>query len=162
MLRFDIRHAGRVHINMTRSDALDAGVPSDVIDDACRIAARYRIDAAAGRARARFVSPGALVAEEYRAARDAAQRWRDAGSPADDVPDEVVSGADYSDISHEQAAAEIEQTADAYETGLAAIRAARLAGKKAVSAATGDDIDAAADAAIAELDAIKPPSTMLD
>ena len=144
------------------ADLRAAGVPVEQINIARRRDAYDRIDAAAGRARARFVSPGVLVAEEYRAARDAVQRWRDAGTPADDVPPEIQSGADYRDITHEQAAAEIEQTAGAYETGLSSIRTVRLTGKKAVREASGDDIDAAADAAIAQLDAIQPPAGIAD
>ena len=144
-------------------DALAAeGVPQHLLDQVRRQRASERIDKAAGLARLRFVSPGALVVEEYRAARQAVQRWRDSGSPADDIPDEIVSGAEYSDISPEDAALEIEQADTAYRSGLAAIRRSRLAGKRASNNALGESIDQAADTAIAELDAIQPSSSMRD
>ena len=54
------------------------------------------IDFAAGAARLRYVSAGQLIEEEYRQALHAVRAWRAAGSPADDVPAEIQSGAEYS------------------------------------------------------------------
>jgi len=94
------------------------------------------IDQQAGVTRAAFVSPGALIEDEYRQALRAVEQWRDAGSPAHDTPDEIVSGAEYSGITPEQAAQEIETTAAQFDAVLAAIRQVRLSHKAAVKAAT--------------------------
>lgn len=115
-----------------------------------------RIDTAAGKARLRYVSAGQLIEEEYRQALHAVQAWRDAGSPADAVPAEIISGAEYSDITHEQAAVEIEQTATAWEGVLSAIRDLRLGGKAAVKAAADDEIESVTAGYIEQLEAMSP------
>ncbi|MES1927564.1 hypothetical protein [Salinisphaera sp. T31B1] len=116
-----------------------------------------RIDVAAGEARRRFVSPGDLVAEEYRQAAEAVARWRAAGSPPDDVPPEVQAGADYSEITPEQAAAEIETTATGYAQAMAAIRDIRLAGKRSVRQAAEADIETTGERVIGQLAGVAPP-----
>ena len=115
------------------------------------------IDVAAGDARRRFVSPGDLVDEEYRQAADAVARWRAAGSPAEDVPPEIQAGADYSGITAEQAAVEIETTAAGYAQAMAAIRELRLAGKRATRECADADIDSTGQGVINQLAAITPP-----
>lgn len=110
------------------------------------------IDTAAGAARLRYVSAGQLIEEEYRQALAAVQAWRAGGSPADAVPPEVVSGAEYSDITHEEAAVEIEQTAVAWEGVLSAIRDLRLGGKAAVREAADAEIESVAQGYIEQLE----------
>lgn len=117
------------------------------------------IDTAAGAARLRYVSAGQLIEEEYRQAKFAVQTWRAAGSPADDVPPEIVSGAEYSDITNEAAAVEIEQTAARWEGVLSAIRDLRLGGKAAVKAAADDAIESTAQGYIVQLEAMEPVET---
>lgn len=111
-----------------------------------------RIDIAAGAARLRYVSAGHLIEEEYRQAKFAVEAWRAAGSPADAVPPEIVSGAEYSNITHEQAAVEIEQTAEQWEGVLSAIRGLRLGGKAAVRAAADDQIEIVASRYIEQIE----------
>tara|TARA_B100002049_G_scaffold235326_2_gene219447 strand:- start:331 stop:756 length:426 start_codon:yes stop_codon:yes gene_type:complete len=90
-----------------------------------------KIDEQAGSTRSFFVSPGALVDAEYMQAQRAVERWRTAGEPEDDVPDEIVSGAEYGDLTYAEAADEIEQTARQFDAVLAAIRRVRLTHKRA-------------------------------
>ena len=115
---------------MQQSDVTSQAPLDQVKGEECE-----RIDRAAGIARSRFVSPGALIEEEYRQARASVERWRLAGSSATDIPPEIQSGADYSGISPEEAAQEIERTATGYATAMAYIREVRLAGKRAVQLA---------------------------
>tara|TARA_B100000700_G_scaffold15695_1_gene15460 strand:+ start:7658 stop:8254 length:597 start_codon:yes stop_codon:yes gene_type:complete len=115
------------------------------------------IDQAAGQARARFASPGQMIDEEYRQALEAVKAWRAAGSPADAIPPEIQSGADYSGITVEEAAVEIEQTAEQWDSVIAQIRNLRLAGKRAVKDAADDQIEAVAQGYLDQLGAIKPP-----
>lgn len=154
-----IEHAGRRYdTSLWSIDGLRAaGIPQGTIDDTQRTTAFDRIDCAAGRARSRYVSPGALVDQEYREAERAVESWRDAGSPAGDVPDEIASGADYAGVDNETAAQQIEAAAKAYREGIAKIRRLRLNGKAAVAAAEGEGIEAAADRAITALNAVEPP-----
>lgn len=116
----------------------------------------YDIDIAAGAARLRYVSAGQLIEEEYRQALHAVQAWRAAGNPADVVPPEIISGAEYSGITYEQAAVEIEQTAEQWESVLSAIRDLRLGGKADIKAAADDQIEAVAAGYIEQLGAMAP------
>jgi hypothetical protein len=134
------------------ADALDAE-PANIR----RASAKRAVDQAAGNARARYVSPGQLVEEEYRLALQQTQAWRDAGSPADQVPAAIQDWADAAGITAEQAATSIEQTAAAWESVLLQIRQVRLAGKAAVDAAgDADDFAAIAQPFIDQLDAMQP------
>ena len=99
-----------------------------------RINAKTRIDAAAGQARNRFVSTGALIEEEYRAAALDVEQWRTAGSDADAAPDSLISWAQISGQTLEQAASEIEHTAAGYRSALLAIRQIRLSAKAQIDA----------------------------
>lgn len=115
-----------------------------------------RIDYAAGLARLRYVSAGQLIEEEYRQAKFAVEAWRAAGSPADEVPAEIISGAEYSNITHEEAAVEIEQTSTQWEGILAQIRDLRLNGKRAVRNADDSEIETVAAGYIDQLEEMKP------
>lgn len=122
-----------------------------------RATAKRAIDTAAGSARARYVSAGQLVEEEYRLALQQTQAWRDAGSPAGQVPAAIQDWADAAGITAEQAATSIEQTAAAWESVLLQIRQVRLAGKAAVDAAgDADDFAAIAQPFIDQLGAMQP------
>lgn len=121
-----------------------------------RSRAMRNIDEEAGAARLRYVSAGQLIEEEYRQALIAVREWRTAGSPADVVPPEIVSGAAYSGITNEAAAVEIEQTAVRWEDVLSAIRDLRLGGKAAVKLAADTEIESVAQGYIEQLDAMAP------
>jgi len=122
--------------------------------------AKTAIDNAAGEARQRFVSNGSLIDMEYKLAQEQTQAWRAAGSPADDVPLAVSDWAAAAGITDEQAAADIEATATAWENVLLAVRQIRLSGKAAIDAATdqgsADDMANIAQPYIDQLDALKP------
>ena len=105
--------------------------------------ARQAIDLAAGRARARVVSPGVNVADEYRLTQQQVSAWRAAGSPLDAVPATLQSWMDATGWDANTAATDIEQSAASMESALVAIRAQRLAGKAAVNAATSQIYDVA-------------------
>lgn len=112
----------------------------DSITQRRRDAACDAIDTAAGLARTRFLSAGYLIEEEYRQALTAVQKWRADGSPLDNVPPEIQSGADYGDLDAESAAAEIEQTAAQWGAVLNQIRELRLNGKRAVRDSTAAEL----------------------
>ncbi|MFG1487654.1 hypothetical protein ABMA58_00220 [Oceanospirillum sp. HFRX-1_2] len=119
---------------------------------------KRELDEAADAARARFVSPGALIDKEYELALKQANEWLAAGMPSP-VPSAVESGIAASGgvLTAEQAAQEIVDTAAAWDDVLLRIRAQRLAGKAAVNAAgESDDLQAVAQEYFAQLEAIKP------
>ncbi|WP_296059633.1 hypothetical protein [uncultured Amphritea sp.] len=122
-----------------------------------RLTAKNNIDSAAGEARYRFVSSGQLIEEEYRLTLQQTKEWRAAGSPADAVPFGMQSWMDAAGITAEDAALDIEQTANGWEAALLSIRQLRLAGKASVDA-SGDtaDFDAVAQVYIDQLKTIKP------
>lgn len=121
-----------------------------------RLAAKADIDRAAGKARSRFISPGALVDQEYLAAENAAQSFKDAGYPSTDVPPEVQAWADAAGMTATAAADDILATATAWRDALAQIRALRLQGKADVDAAADADIETVAQSYIDQLDAVQP------
>lgn len=122
-----------------------------------RAVAKAQIDTAAGSARARYVSAGQLIEEEYRLALQQAQQWRLAGNPADDVPQAVQDWADAADMTVEEAAMHIEQTDAAWQQILLSIRQVRLTGKAAINAAQDDaDFKAVARPYIDQLNAMQP------
>lgn len=119
--------------------------------------AKMAIDNTAGTARAAFPSTGALVDAEYYRAEAEARAFTAAGYPAGAVPASVQSWATVKEWTAQQAADDIIAQADAWYGVLDLIRAARLAGKAAVdTAADNAAVDAARNAAIAQLDAIRP------
>lgn len=122
-----------------------------------RAIAKRTIDTAAGNARARFVSAGQLVEEEYRLALQQTLEWRASGSPSDAVPPAIQDWADSSGMSAEDAAQNIEQTAANWEGVLLQIRKIRLAGKASVDEADDEaDFAAIAQPYIDQLDAMQP------
>lgn len=124
--------------------------------DQRRKAAKDAIDAAAGEARAAFVSVGWGVEEEYRLAKAEADAWIAAGKPANDVPPAVEVWAQARGWTPEQAADDIMQTEQLWTSMLLAIREQRLLGKAAVDGAPDSaDFDAVAAPFIAALEAIR-------
>lgn len=122
-----------------------------------RASAVGAIDTAAGAARARFVSAGQFIEEEYRLALQHVQQWRVADNPADAVPQAVQDWADAAGMTAEAAALSIEQTDAAWQQTLLCIRQARLAGKAAINAAPDDaDFAAVAQPWIEQLAALRP------
>ena len=112
------------------------------------------IDEAAGKARVQFVSAGDLVELEYQLAVKEVVAWRAAGSDPEAVPEAIQSGADYSQITVEEAAAEIEQTAKAWDAVLLQIRAVRLNGKRAIRECTDQLVSSVAQGYIDQLTSI--------
>ena len=122
--------------------------------------AKIRIDTAAGAARQRFVSTGSLIDMEYKLAQEQTAAWRAAGSPAEDVPAAIRDWGTAAGMTDEQAAADLEATAAAWDQVLITVRKIRLEGKAAVDAATdqgtADDMANAAQPYIDQLDALTP------
>nr|WP_136252883.1 hypothetical protein [Ningiella ruwaisensis] len=117
--------------------------------------AKELIDQAASRACERFVSKGKFTIVEYQLTQQQVKAWRDADSPTDAVPEMLQSWFDNSTFTTvEDAAQNIEQTAQQFETVIQATRRLRLAGKKAVETATLDDFIAVAESYINQFDAI--------
>lgn len=115
------------------------------------------VDRKAGEVRARFVSPGLLVDQEYLAAETAAQGWKDAGAPSDSVPPEVQCWADASGTTASEAAQDIIDTGREWRTVLSTIRAVRLQAKANIgNAGTHYDAQVAHDSAEADMDALEP------
>lgn len=138
-------------------DGLSLRLPTQAEIDAsgCK-GARDAIDMAAGEARQAFVSPGALVDQEYRDAQAQAQAYMDAGYTGT-VPPMVQSWADASCMTAQQAADDMLSTALQWTQAMQSIRAVRLAGKAAVDAApAGADYMAVAQPYIDQLAAIRP------
>lgn len=121
-----------------------------------RSEAKAEIDRKAGEVRARFLSDGDLIEQEYREAERAAITFREAGYPSDAVPQEVQSWADVADMTAQQASDDIESRAGQMRPVLATVRDLRLKGKDAMDKADADSIDATHQAYIDQLDAIKP------
>jgi hypothetical protein len=104
--------------------------------------AKDAINIAAGHARGRiesiFVSPGYGTSDEYNNTALEVERWRDAGSPAGDVPESITSWAIPKGITNEQAATDLEAQEALLRSKLDAVRTLRLAGTVAVDDATSD------------------------
>lgn len=116
-----------------------------------RKSAQEAIDTTAGLVRLQFVSAGQFIEQEYRLAQEEVAIWRAAGSKVDSAPESVRSGADYSNLSIEDAAAEIEQSAQAWTTALLQIRNLRLAGKRLVRDCAPEIITSTLQSAIDQL-----------
>lgn len=119
-----------------------------------RSAAQEAIDTTAGKVRVQFVSAGELIELEYQLAAKEVAAWRAAGSDPEAVPVAIQSGADYSQITVEEAAAEIEQTANAWNSVLLQIRAVRLNGKRAIRDCTDQLLSSVAQSYIDQLNSI--------
>ena len=120
--------------DVQHEDLLKPKFGLDLTTDEQRARAKTRIDAAAGQARNRFVSTGALIEEEYRAAALDVELWRSAGSDHASAPDSLNIWAEISGQTLDAAASEIEQTAAGYRGALLAIRQIRLSAKAQIDA----------------------------
>ena len=115
-----------------------------------------RIDAKAGEVRQRFARDW-LIDEEYTLAANQAQAYVDNGYSGE-VPETVQAWADAAGMSVQNAADDILETRDAYNTALEAVRRIRLTAKKAVAqAATVRAAYDIAEQAVTDLDAVTPP-----
>lgn len=100
------------------------------------------INLAAGDARLKvmeaFVSPGFGTLDEYNNTALEVKRWRNFGSPTDDVPESITAWAIPKGLTNEQAAADLEAQEDFLRSKLDAIRTLRLAGIVATDNAISD------------------------
>lgn len=126
--------------------------------DGPKVAAKRLIDEMCGSAREQYVSPGALVAQEYEQAYEAAVFYQAAGFTGD-VPASVKSWAEAKGWTAEHAALDIIGTKMLYAMLLDAIRDVRLKGKAAVDSATSPEgIETALADARARLAALPVPN----
>lgn len=154
----NIDYNGTRYSNTAVKELLANGIPAEIILNARHAVLNAGIDNAAGNARAAFVSPGSLVEQEYHLAKQEASDWLANGKDESAIPSSVQDHMDMFDVGAETAANEIVTTAAQWEQALATIRRARLGGKTAVrSAETIEAAEQAAQAAIAQLNAIRPP-----
>lgn len=154
-----IEHDGATHFNV---DPSESSIPEPALLLALQAQLGGSIDTAAGRARASFVSPGTLVEQEYHLAKQEASDWLANGKDETAIPSSVADHMAMFDVGAEASAQEIVATAELWEQALATIRSARLGGKAAVRGAeTIEAADAAAQVAIANLNAIRPPEGAL-
>lgn len=90
------------------------------------------INFAAGEAREKimlaFVSPGFGTIDEYNNTALEVKKWRDAGSPADDVPAAITAWSTPKQITDEEAAADLEAQESFLRAKLDEVRVLRLAG----------------------------------
>lgn len=161
-MNITFRHNGRAYANHDLDAAIKTGVPMATIVAAVHSQFFADIDTAAGTARQSFVSPGTLVEQEYHLAKQEASDWLANGKDETTIPSSVADHMSMFDVGAEAAAQEIVATAELWEQALATIRSARLGGKAAVrSAETIEAAEQAAQTAIAELNAIRPPEGAL-
>ena len=154
-----IEHNGAAYHGV---DAKTSRLPASVLLEGVQRQVSRLIDTAAGRARIAFVSPGSYIDREYLLAKQDAQAWLDNGKDANAIPSSVSDHMALFGVGAEAAATEIVATAEQWEQALATIRSARLGGKAAVrNAETIEAAEQAAKAAIAELNAIRPPEGSL-
>jgi len=150
-----IQHNGTTYFCETPADAEAAGVPAAVVLDALRADAKARIDQAAGRARARYITTAPGQEAVYLLKERQAREFAAAGYPKASVPPLIQADVDAGAGTAQAAADAIIAQADAWIALAARIEQARRAGKAAVDAATDSAaIDAAVDAAITQLNAI--------
>lgn len=114
------------------------------------------IDLAAGQARARFISPGILMDQEYLATEIAAQRYKEANYPQGEAPLEVRSWMESYGLAEKEATDGILARADGMRKMLAIIRDIRMKGKAAVSKADMDYIPEAAKPFLDKLKSLAP------
>lgn len=161
-MEINVRHNGVSYSNFDPAVAVNAGMSAAAVVTAVHDTLSKLIDSAAGQARAAFVSPGTLVEQEYHLAKQEASDWLANGKDETAIPSSVADHMSMFDVGAEAAAQEIVTTAEQWEQALATIRSARLGGKAAVrSAETIEAAEQAAKAAVAELNAIRPPEGAL-
>lgn len=161
-MQISMKYNGTQYTCFSLAALISAGVPEAAILSAYGEALSAGIDTAAGKARAAFVSPGSLVEQEYQLAKQEASEWLANGKDETAIPSSVSDHMAMFGVGAEVAATEIVATAEQWEQALATIRSARLGGKSAVrNAETIEAKEQAAKAAIAQLDAIRPPEGSL-
>lgn len=161
---WEINEVGVPHYFGTAPDTVDTEVPGilRLIDQGewvnlvvlRRKSAQEAIDTTAGLVRTQFVSAGQFIEQEYRLAREEVAAWRAAGSKAESVPESVKSGADYANLSIEDAAVEIEQSAQTWTRALLQIRNLRLIGKRQIRDCAPEVITSTLQTAIDQLQAL--------
>jgi len=143
-------------------DTNETDIPMPNLLKAAIIQLGVSIDTAAGSARAAFVSTGSYIEQEYQLAKQEASEWLANGKDEAAIPSSVSDHMAMFGVGAEASATEIVATAEQWEQALATIRSARLGGKSAVrSAETIEAAEQAAQAAIAQLKAIRPPEGSL-
>lgn len=154
-MRIDkVVHEGKTFFNV---GSKESSLPQAVLLKAITAQLGETIDTAAGNARAAFVSPGSYIDQEYLLAKQEALTWVEKGKDESDVPSSVADHMAMFEVGAEEAATVIIETAEQWEQALTLVRRARLAGKAAVRSADSiEDAKQAAQAAIAELDTIRP------
>jgi hypothetical protein len=118
--------------------------------------AKDAIDQAAGRARARYITVAPGQEATYQAKAIEADAYVAAGRPADTAPYPILTAeAQARGVSVSQIADLVRTTRDQWAQLAAAIEGIRIGGKLAVDAAADHaGVDAARDAAIAQLEAV--------
>ena len=120
-----------------------------------KVAAKHAIDAAAGQARARYITTVPGQEATYMLKERQAREYAAAGYPAASVPPLVQVEADAFGITPQQAADEIIAKADAWIALAAKIEYARRSGKAEVDAASDvASVETIKNKIIAQLDAI--------
>ena len=120
---------------------------------ALKASLKGNIDHEAGKVRAKYVSQGDFIQEEYRVAYEDVKEWRAGGSVEADAPDTLLVWSNAAGMTLEDAAVNIETTATQFDTLLKGVRALRLQGKAAVEAAESD-LEVVAQAYIDQLRAL--------
>lgn len=122
-----------------------------VRDELCR-----QVDVMADQIRESYKYPGQLTIEmEYVQVEAVLKEWQEAGSPLDDVPDEIqvwqdVTGNDLSWVVND-----IESAIQLHRTMISSIRRLRLLGKKAITEASVAELNSTYDSYISQLEAIR-------
>lgn len=113
------------------------------------------LDFEAGKTRAKIVSEGSFVGEEYLLAHADAVKWTEAGSIESNVPETISVWATSLNTSNALAAEDILQTRVLFNRLLTVIRTIRLLGKKAIAdAVTSVDANKAYSEALSKLGVI--------
>ncbi|GBL02925.1 hypothetical protein [Glaciecola sp. KUL10] len=119
--------------------------------------ARDLIDLAASQTCEKYVSKGKFTLTEYMLVSDEVKAWRTAGSPSDAIPEMLADWLEVSDFSTaEEAAVDIETQSSVMKHVIRNTRKKRLAGKRAVTAATIENFKDIAINVIAEIENIQP------
>lgn len=146
---------GEERIEEITAEELARDWPRPPLDDV-RAAAKARIDAAAGRARARYITVAPGQEATYQAKAAEADAYVAAGRPADTSAYPILSAeARARGITVSQLADIVRATRDQWVRLAAAVEGLRIAGKLAVDAAADNAaVEAAAAQAEAQLDAV--------
>ncbi|MGQ8367146.1 hypothetical protein [Glaciecola sp. 1036] len=140
-------------MNVLLRELYKAGLqlPSNFPDISSKDVAKSLIDQAAGRARARYVSPGLKIDQEY---TQLLSQAKDYLQDQTEVPPMIQTWADVSSVTPLQAAQNVLDTAIAWETILNTIYDVRHRGKKAVQDSDLSSFQTVAQSYIDQLEAI--------